>query len=329
MLVTGGGGFVGRFVVRACLGRGDAVRVLGRNDYPFLSGAERLRGDVSDPNIVRKAVDGCQSVFHVAAIPGVWGPRCEFERINVEGTRVVTEACRDARVRSLVFTSSPSVVFDGRDHINADESLPYPETYLCDYPRTKAEAERLVLAADTPGGLRTAALRPHLVFGPEDNSLTPRVHERARRGRLRIVDDGQNPISVSYVENVAAAHLQAADELAGDARCGGKAYFINEPEAVPVKDWLATLLHFGGLPPCERHIPLALAYGIGSILETSYAVFRLRGEPAMTRFVALQLGRAHTYRTDAAERDFGYRPVVGWDEALERTAAYFAEHPSG
>ena len=324
-LVTGGGGFVGSHVVRRLLDRGESVRVLGRRDYPELAaaGAECVRGDVSDAAAVAAAVENCDTVYHVAALPGVWGRTEDFERTNVLGTQNVIDACHTHGVGRLVFTSSPSVVFDGRDHLDADESLPYPESYLCDYQRTKAEAERRVLAADVPGGLRTVAIRPHLVFGPGDNSLTPRVHERARKGRLRIVGDGRNVISVSYVENVAAAHLQAADELAGEARCGGRAYFVNEPRPVAVGDWLDQVLAFGGLPPCRKRIPLGLAYGVGSMLETLWSLAFVRSEPPMTRFLALQLGKSHTYSTAAAERDFGYRPVVEWDEAIRRTCEAF------
>ena len=328
-LVTGGGGFVGRFVVRQLLERGESVRVLGRREYPFLEGAECVVRDVADPRAVAAAAAGCDAVYHVAAKPGVWGPRAEYERTNVEGTRNVIDACRTHGVGRLIFTSSPSVVFDGRDHIDADESLPYPEAedYLCDYPRTNAEAERMVLAADEPGRLRTVALRPHLVFGPEDNSLTPRVLSRADAGRLAIVGRGRNEVSVSYVENVAASHVQAADELAADARCGGRAYFINEPRPVAVEDWINTILGFGDRPPCRRHVPLWAAYAIGSMLETLFAITGRTAEPPMTRFVALQLGRSHTYDTSAAQRDFGYRPVVAWDEALWRTRQWFQDHP--
>lgn len=326
-LVTGGGGFVGRFIVRQLLARGDEVVVLGRRSYPALeaSGADCICGDVADLRTVEAAATDCETVYHVAAIPGIWGDYSKYHRVNVLGTENVVAACRKNEVQRLVFTSSPSVVFDGGDHIDADASLPYPESYLCAYPRTKAEAERLVLNADTRGGLRTVSLRPHLVFGPEDGSLTPRVLQKGRRGRLRIVGDGANKISVAYVENVAAAHLQAADELAGDGRCGGRAYFINEREPVAVKDWISTLLSFGGLPPCNRHIPFFAAYTVGSFLETLWSFAFLRSEPPMTRFVALQLGRTHTYSIAAAEQDFGYRPIVEWDEAIERSRNWWQE----
>lgn len=330
-LVTGGGGFVGRYIVRQLVERGEAVRVLGRNSYPALAavGAECVQGDVADAATVRDAVAGCDVVYHVAAIPGIWGSYAKYHRINVRGTENVIAACREHGIGRLVFTSSPSVVFDGGDHIDADESQPYPDGYLCAYPQTKAEAERQVLEANGVEGLATVAIRPHLVFGPEDGSLTPRVIEKSRKGRLKIVGDGSNKISVAYVENVAAAHLQAADELLGEARCAGKAYFINEEEPVAVKEWIATLLSFGGEPPCNKHVPFRVAYAAGSALETLWSLAFLKSEPPMTRFVALQLGRSHTYSITAAKRDFEYRPIVHWDEAISKTRDWYASHEIG
>lgn len=328
-LVTGGGGFVGRYVVRQLIERGDSVRVLGRNQYPELAaaGAECVRGDISKQEVVARAVDGCDVVYHVAAIPGVWGSYSDYHRINVTGTEHVIAACQQYGVGRLVFTSSPSVVFDGGDHIDVDESVPYPDDYLCAYPKTKAIAEQLVMAADDPNGLRTVAIRPHLVFGPEDSSLTRRVIDRGRRGRLRIVGSGKNEVSVAYVENVAAAHLQAVDELAADARCAGRTYFVNEPNPVTVENWMNTLLSFGGLPPCQKHVPLAVAYTAGSLLETLWSLAFLSSEPPMTRFVALQLGKSHTYSIEAAQRDFDYRPIVEWDDAIRRTRDWYTANP--
>lgn len=312
-------------MVRQLLQRDQPVRVFGRNHYPFLEaiGAECVVGDLTNSSDVRDVASGCDIVYHVAAIPGVWGSYERYHSINVAGTQHVIDACHHHGITRLVFTSSPSVVFDGDDHVNADESLPYPDDYLCAYPKTKALAEQLVLDADTPDGLRTTSLRPHLVFGPEDLSLTPKVHAKARSGRLRIVGNGMNPISVAYVENVAAAHLQAADELATSARCGGKAYFINEPKPVASKEWINTLLKFGNLPPCEKHVSFPIAYTLGSMLETLWSLAFLKSEPPMTRFIALQLSKSHTYRIEAAQKDFDYRPPVEWDEALRRTASYY------
>jgi nucleoside-diphosphate-sugar epimerase len=319
-LVTGGGGFLGLYVVEQLMARGDRVRVLCRGTYPRLNelGVECVIGDVCDADAVARACAGIQTVFHVAAVAGVWGPWEHYHAINTIGTENVIAACRKQNVARLVYTSSPSVIYDGGDHVNANESLPYPSRYLCHYPHTKALAERAVLAANGTGGLVTVALRPHLIWGPRDNHLIPRLIARAKSGRLRRVGTGQNLVSMSYVENAAHAHLLAADRLAARSPPAGQAYFINEPEPVNLWTWIDKLLGLAGLPPVPKTISTRAAFAIGGLLETVYSAARLSGEPPMTRFVAQQLGGTHYYDTSNATREIGYAPLVTVEEGLRR-----------
>ncbi|MCA9055423.1 MAG: NAD-dependent epimerase/dehydratase family protein [Planctomycetaceae bacterium] len=319
-LVTGGGGFLGRYIVEHLRARGDKVRVLARGDYPELRaiGVETVRGDLLNPATAAEACRDVEVVFHTAAIPGVWGPWERYYQTNTVGTEHVLAGCHEHGVRKLIYTSSPSVVFDGRPHVDADESLPYPETFLCHYPRSKSLAERTVLAANDPANLLTVALRPHLIWGPRDNHLIPRLIARARSGRLRRVGDGTNLISMSYVENVAAAHLQAGDALSATSPAAGRAYFINEPQPVNLWDWINELLQRAGLAPAQRQLSAQTAERIGALCETVYRWLRLPGEPPMTRFLAMQLSQSHSYSVDAAVRDFGYRPLVSVDEGMRR-----------
>lgn len=321
-LVTGGGGFLGTYIVEQLVARGESVRVLCRGSYRRLDelGVETVRGDVRDAPAVARACRHVETVFHAAALPGIWGPYRRYYETNYLGTRNVLDACRANGVSRLVFTSSPSVVYDGRDHRNADESLPYPEpsAYLCHYARTKRMAEELVLTSSGEEGLATCALRPHLIWGPRDRHLVPRLIRRAQGGRLRRVGDGTNLISMSYVENAAAAHLQAADALSPGSLVSGRAYFINEPEPVNLWEWIDELLARSGLPPVTRRISAAAAYRLGAVLEAVYRLLPLPGEPPMTRFLALQLSRSHYYDVSAARRDFGYDPPVSVEEGLRR-----------
>lgn len=319
-LVTGGGGFLGLYITEQLVARGDQVRVLCRGHYPRLDelGVECLRGDIRDPAAVKNAVEGMNAVFHTAALPGIWGKWKDYYETNTLGTQHVIESCVRANVPKLIYTSSPSVVFDGSDHLNADESLPYAKTFLCHYPHTKALAEQAVLAANGREGLATVALRPHLIWGPRDNHLVPRLIARARSGRLRRVGRGCNVISMSYVENVAAAHLQAADRLSSDRAPGGRAYFINEPEPVNLWDWINELLKLAGLHPLRKHISAGAAWYAGALLEGLYGLFRLPGEPPMTRFLAAQLSGSHSYDISRARNDFGYTPIVSYEEAIRR-----------
>jgi nucleoside-diphosphate-sugar epimerase len=323
-LVTGGGGFLGLYVVEQLVARGDKVRVLCRGTYPRLNelDVECVTGDVRDAAAVAQACAGVDTVFHVAAVSGIWGPWEHYHGINTLGTDNVIAGCRKQGVPRLVYTSSPSVIYDGCDHAGANESLPYPQSYLCHYPHSKALAERAVLAANGTAGLVTTALRPHLIWGPRDNHLIPQLIARAKTGRLRRVGSGENLISMSYVENAAHAHLLAADRLAlgpsSDAPPAGQAYFINELEPVNLWGWIDKLLGLAGLPPVRKTISSRAAYAVGGLLEKIYTAARLAGEPPMTRFLAQQLGGTHYYDTSKATRDFGYAPLVDVAEALRR-----------
>jgi nucleoside-diphosphate-sugar epimerase len=211
------------------------------------------------------------------------------------------------------------VVFDGRDEAGIDELAPYPKKYLAHYPHTKAIAEQQVLAANGPT-LSTVSLRPHLIWGPGDNHLFPRLIQRAQQGRLRRVGTGKNVVDTTYVDNAADAHLLAANKLSPDAPMAGKAYFISNGEPVPLWNLIDRMLACGGMPPVKKHISAAAAYWIGSILETAYSVTGSREEPPMTRFVARQLATDHWFRLDAARRDLGYVPQITNDEGLKRLA---------
>ena len=321
-LVTGGGGFLGSAIVRRLVARGDRVRSLSRGRYPELDalGVEQIQGDMTDAGAVDRAVAGCDVVFHVAAKAGVWGPYADYYRANVLGTQHLLDACRKHDVHRLVFTSSPSVVFDGRDMEGVDESAPYPAHYEAAYPKTKAEAERRVLAANG-ADLATVALRPHLIWGPGDNHLTPRILERGRAGRLRRIGRANKLIDSVTIDNAADAHLLAADRLSPGSPIAGKAYFITNGEPVPLWDLVNRILAAGGVLPVTRTIPTWLAYTVGWLLETAYTVLRRRDEPPLTRFVVRELTTAHWFNIEAARRDLGYEPKVSIEEGLRRLAA--------
>jgi nucleoside-diphosphate-sugar epimerase len=227
-LVTGGGGFLGHAIVQQLVARGDEARSFSRGTYAALDrlGAEHHRGDLADAAAVRRAVAGCDLVFHVGAKAGAWGKYEQFYQTNVVGTNNVIDACREAGVRYLVYTSSPSVVFDGSDLEGVDESVPYPSDYDAHYPQTKALAERAVVRAND-AQLRTVSLRPHLVWGPGDNHLVPRIVARGRSGQLRRFRGPPKLVDTTYVDDAARAHLLAADRLLGGAADGiaGKVYF--------------------------------------------------------------------------------------------------------
>lgn len=322
-LVTGGGGFVGRAVVDHLLARGDTVRSLARGSYPQLveTGVHVLRGDLADPSIVGQACDGCDVVFHVAAKAGIWGAYRGYHEANVIGTRNILAACRQHGVRRLVYTSSPSVIFDGRSMAGVDESVPYPARHHSHYGATKALAEQEVLAAND-ATLRTVALRPHLIWGPHDNHIVPRLLRQARAGTLRRVGDGSNLVDTTYIDDAARAHLLAADALDHKPDVGGRPFFISQGQPTALWALIDRILASARLPPVSRAVPTAVAWTAGAILETAYTLLRLEGEPRMTRFVAHELATTHWFDITAARRELGYEPTVSIEEGLRRLEAW-------
>ncbi len=318
-LVTGAGGFLGRYIVEKLLERGDTVRGLGRNKYPELEnvGVECFQADIQDKNAVKNACEGMDVVFHTAAIAGIWGAWKEFYEINTYGTDNVIAGCKAAGVPRLVFSSSPSVTFNGVDQCGVDESVPYATNWLCHYPHSKALAEKSVLAANDKD-LMTCALRPHLIWGPRDHHLIPRLIDRAKSGKLRIVGDGANRIDTVYVANAADAHLQAADQLQTGSPVCGAAYFISQGEPVNCWSWINEILRAVEITPVTKSISFRTAWNVGLAFEFVFKAIGIQSEPRMTRFLAAQLATSHYFDISAAKRDFGYSPQISNEEGMRR-----------
>ncbi len=325
-LVTGGGGFLGGAVVRQLKARGDKPISYTRSRNAWLDeiGVEQRLGDLTNLEALKSAMTGCDLVIHVAAKAGVWGRYADYEATNITGTQNVIEACKASGIRKLVYTSTPSIVHTGGDLEGVDESAPIASHSESYYPLTKAIAEKAVIAANGPD-LATVALRPHLIWGPGDPHLIPRLLSRARLGKLKRIGTRDVKVDVTYIDNAAEAHLLAADRIDIGSPIAGKAYFISNGEPVVLWDFLNRILTDAGVPPVTKTVPVWLARAAGWYLETVYRMFRFAGEPVMTRFVANQLSTSHWYDISAARRDLNYNPRVSIEEGLKRLAASFAK----
>ena len=326
VIVTGGGGFVGKAVVRLLLARGIEVTVIGRNPYPEVvkMGARVACGDIRDRDFLTTAFRDHDTVFHVAAKAGIWGDYQEYFAINVLGTENVLAACGKNGIKRLIYTSTPSVVFGRRDLAGADESTPYADAFLCHYAATKALAEQKVLAANS-ARLLTCALRPHLVWGPGDTNLIPRLVARGRGRQLKMVGSGTNLVDISYIDNVASAHVLAAENLEQAASAAGRAYFISQGEPVNLWDWINELFTQLDIPKVTKRVSLPKALVAGVLLEKIYLLLRKREEPPMTRFLAEQLAKSHWFSTAAARRDLGYTAEVSTAQGMQRLVAWLRQ----
>ena len=333
-LVTGGTGFLGRRLVARLLAEGRQVTVLGRTPAPELEaqGVRFIRASLDDATAVIAACAGVETVFHTAAKVGVWGRYDDFFRTNVLGTRALLDGCRTHGVQRLIYTSTPSVVYNGQPLANANESLPLTPDCPSPYPLTTAIAEREVLAANSTA-LHTIALRPHLIWGVGDPHLVPRVLARVRAGRLRIVGSGQNRVDLLHVENAVDAHLLADAALRrfhlisendrGPRRADGRSFFITNGEPVVLWDWINGLLEALGEPPVTKKISLGAAFTLGAVCEAAWKILPIAGEPPMTRFIATELAKDHWFDLSAARRDLGYEPRISMAAGTAELVAWY------
>lgn len=324
VLVTGGGGFLGFAIVTQLVERGDKVTSYSRGVYPQLKklGVEQVRGDLTDYRAVRDACKGADIVYHVAAKPGVWGPYEEYYNPNVIGTKNVLRACKECKVGRLVYSSSASVVFGGGSIEGGDESIPYPDKPRSNYTATKAIAEKAVLKADSKK-LGTLSLRPHLIWGPRDNHLTPGIVDAARTGRFKRIGDCKNMADTTYITNCADAHLDAAEALLTNPNSRGRAFFISNDEPVKLWDWIDGLVKAAGAPPIKGNISKGVAMAAATVMETAYRVLPLKGEPKLNRFLVEELTTSHWFDIGAAKKELGYKPKVSLDAGFKLLGKWY------
>jgi len=318
ILVTGGGGFLGGAICRQLLARGDEVIAYQRSSDTELEklGAKVIQGSITDADALTNACRDVDAIIHTAAKAGIWGAYDDFYQPNVVGTENVITACRKNEINKLVFTSSPSVTHADGDVEGADESLAYPEHYNSPYPATKALAEKMVMAANSPA-LQTVSLRPHLIWGPGDNHLLPSMLERAKSGKLKLPGPDKL-IDTVYIDNAAKVHLQALDRLQSAAEIiAGKTYFISNDEPVSQRHIIGGLLKAAGVDVDIQSISPRIAIAAGTVLEATWKLLKLKSEPPITRWSAEHLSTAHWYDISAAKRDLGYKADISISEGLE------------
>lgn len=324
ILVTGGTGFVGHQLVRALLTRGHHVHMLGRDfarvGDALAAGATPVAVDLRDRTALVAACGGMDAVFHVGALSAPWGTRADFFAINVGGTANLIAGCHQHGVARLIFVSSPSVVFDGRDQVDLIETAPYPRRFASVYSLTKKLGEDLINHA-AANGLATVILRPKAIFGPGDTALLPRLIDVARTGRLPQIGDGRNLVDLTYIENVVHALVLALDAPAAV----GRTYHVTNDEHVALWQVVNTVLQRLNLPTKLRRVPLRAALLAASVLEAR-AAWTGR-EPLLTRYTAAILARTQTYNIAAARHDLGYVPQISVADGIERTLGQWVTKP--
>jgi len=323
ILVTGGLGFVGHALVQKLLSQNHEVHALGRTLDPpstkLVHGLHYHNHDLAKGPLQSAWFEGTDTVFHLAAKAAVGGSYESYRQANLTGTENLLSASSEIGVTKFIYTSTPSVAFSTEPIRGGNESLPYSKENFSPYASTKALAEKAVLSYNNTQGMRTIALRPHLIWGEGDPHLLPRVISRHRAGKLKIVGDGKNLVDLTHLDNVVHAHLCAFQAMTVDSLLGGKAYFIGQNEPVALWQWLNEIFDQLNLPSLKKSVSYRTAFLLGQVIEKFWSIFHLTSDPPMTRFVAAQLAHDHWFSSLAAEKDLGYKPLINMEEAMQKT----------
>ncbi len=321
-LVTGGSGYLAGFLIDELVAIGCAVKSFDLLPYEGSASVQSVVGDLRDYRALEAACAGVDVVFHVASLISIVGVcRPEVRRrvfdVNVVGTENVIRACRAGGVEKLIYTSSTNVVMD-REIIEGDENCPYASSFVDLYSETKGIAEREVLGANDPQGLRTSAIRPGGIWGPGSGCMMIEAFVgQLATGNFKVtIGDGSSVVDNTHVYNVVDGHLLAARAL-GQApqRVGGQAYFITDDERLNGVEWFRPLVEGMGYAFPTLGIPARLMYGIAYLMEVG-SFLAAGSEPTLTRRGVMNLTCSSSFRLDKARRELGYEPRVKSAEHL-------------
>ncbi len=313
--VTGGSGFIGGKLVRRLVSDGWGVRALARSassaDKVRAAGAEPVDGDLDAVDAMRAGAGGCEVAFHAAAHLGEWGPRSEFERVNVQGTRNAVEACRQAGVRRFVHVGTEAGLLDGNPLVNVDETAPLRPDSKAAYSATKARAEQV--ARDANGnGLETVVVRPRLVWGRGDTTILPALVEAVKRGRFSWIGGGRHLTSTTHVDNTAHGLV-----LGAERGRPGEVYFVTDGDPVVFRDFFVELLGTQGMEMPDRNMPAPVARVAAAASETAWRALPLKGQPPVTRLAVWLSSLECTIDISKARAELQYQPVRTIDEGMQ------------
>ena len=335
-LVLGGSGFLGGHLIEALLSdQSQETKVITFDLNPYkhhnsdaTSSIEVRTGTITQLGDIVQACENVDVVYHcISANPMDNRNQSLMWNVNVEGTKKVIEACKQCNVPKLVYVSTASVVFDGSDLLDIDESRPYPRRYIDYYSYTKAEAEKLVLDANKDSML-TCAIRPSSIFGERDPMFVPRLVEAGRKGKTKyIIGNGKTKLEFTYVGNVADACILASEKLTPGSGIGGQAFFITNDETCLFWEKTGLILGDLGYPKPSVCIPAIVCLVIAMIIEIILILISPLYKPSQplsfTRHRVRLLTTHRQISCSKAKKCLGYQPRVSLDEGMQRTIDYF------
>jgi nucleoside-diphosphate-sugar epimerase len=318
VLVTGGGGFLGFEICKLLAKTGHEVLSFSRTHHEKLDllNIKTHCGSLINSNDIKGALHGVEAIIHTAAIAGVWGKYQDYYQTNFVGTKNLVGEAKKVGIKYFIYTSTPSVVFGKNSICGADENTPHAKKFLTSYAKTKSLAEKYV-SSNASDDFLNVSIRPHLIWGSGDPHILPRLIERAKSGKLRIIGNGDNLVDVIHVTNAAMAHINALESLIHGKKINGKAYFVGQDKPVNLWNFINQMLETQGLSPVTKKISSVVAYRLGAIFESTFKLLSVKAEPPLTRFVVLQMSESHYFSHENAKNDLGYKPSVSIVDGLK------------
>jgi len=325
VVITGATGFIGRNIAEAFHFKGDTVFATGRSERVGRalseSGIRFAPADLSEMNRVVAAFAPADCVIHCGGKSADWGNASEFFDANVLGTRNVIRACERHDIRRIIFVSTPSIYFTGRDRFDISESDPLPEKQHTHYARTKLAAERELLALSDLG-FRIVILRPRAVLGPYDSTILPRIIRLSEKRKFPLINGGTALTDITYVDNIVDIVRRCLD--AGES-AWNQVYNVSNGEPICMKDWFGEMLAALGRPFRPKSVPEKVASAVACIGELGTRLPFGPRKPSMTRFSVGYMAKSMTMSIDKARRLLGYEPSVCNEEGFRRLASWLRE----
>lgn len=317
IFVTGASGFVGG-AAAAHLAGAHEVTAMSRSEGSDAAiealGAVPIRCDLD--TVDASVLEGVDAVIHSAAKVDAWGPMADFMHANVDGTKRLLEAAKQAGVKRFVHIGTEAALFHGQNMIDVDETAPLALDSPFPYSRSKAYAEKLVVEANDPtAGFTTISIRPRFVWGPGDKTLLPALKAMAEAGQFMWIGGGLNKTSTTYIDN-----LVHGIDLALTKGEGGEAYFVLDGPPVVFRPFVTAMAGAAGIELGDRTVPGSLLRGAAKMLAFVWRVFGLKGVPPIDPFSVSIMSRDCILNGDKAAIGLGYVPLVSREDGLAALA---------
>lgn len=312
IFITGASGFIGGQIVSQLSHKHDFYAMARSKESEEVVKSYGAKAVICKLGEVKKEhLADCEMIIHAAAFTKEWGSKKDFWQTTVEGTRQLLEIAKEAGIKKFIHLSTEAILFTGHDLNEIDESFPYPSKSNFLYSESKLEAEKVALSMNN-ATFQVSVIRPRLVWGPGDQTVLPAVIEMIKNGKFMWINKGLNMTSHTHIFNL----IHGVDCLI-ENWCQNEIFFITDEETHSLKFFLTKYLETEGVKPSNKSIPKWIIRILASIIEISWKLFHLKGQPPLTRFSTYMLSSNLTISSKKALNLLGYKPIINFNDAIE------------